>query len=800
MSKNKSAILVLLLAGVLISVWVKSYISAPHISYEGIHNIPGLKESVDVYTDTFGTPHVFTKNKEDLFFAAGYLVARERLFQLSMRASAGRGELAFFLGDDLVSSDIYLRTFGIPSIAKEIASETDQQTMLLLELYCAGINAWIDETSDSLPIEFKIIGSKPVKWTPIDVIATVRLMARELQQSWRTEIVMGALVEKLGAEKVRLLFPLDSDDIKIVPQGASFSSLFQSMKQSEAEIRTLLKTNGSVMGSNNMVTGGGRTKSGKPILTNDPHLGTVQPAWWYEMHLKGGEVNVSGVCLPGMPLPVIGNNEHCAWGFTNVMADDMDFFVETIHPEDQSLYRHREEWKKIESHVETIPLKSGGEKQITIRKTVHGPIISDIHSLLKDAKTAVSMAWTGHGRTNEIKALLEMAYIKNWDDYSAIIEQIGVPGQNIIYADVEGNIGWRPAVKIPIRIEGNSLLPRPGDTGKYDWNGFVPFKEMPYLFNPPAGFIVTANNKTIDDSFPYYISNQFAPPSRAVRFTEMVTEADNITVEDVKRMQMDWLSPQAREISGYFIKARSGDEKGNLDIAYNMLAEWDYVEAPDSPAALVYHTAFNHLLENVYGDELESVGDGILEAFVAMPMVPIRSLLALLRVGSSDWFDDIRTEDIETMETILRASMKEAVEEIENEVSRIPGRWAWKKVHEVTYKHNLGSITILDKIFGFNVGPFPTGGSSGTVNKGQYRHLDTYRQTIGPSMRRIVDFSDLNSTQFILPTGQSGNPSSPHYSDQADMFLNGTFKTTHFDEDFIRTSADYRKMTLLPAE
>lgn len=800
MSKEKTITAALFLTGFVVSVWIKSYINEPVISYTGLHHIVGLQNKVEVFTDTFGSPHVFASNEEDLFFTSGYLVARERLFQLSLRASAGRGELAAFLGDDLVSSDIYLRTFGIPEISKKILSETDEHTLSHLEMYCAGINAWIDESSDKLPIEFKILGSKPVKWVPSDVIATVRLMARELQQSWRVEIVMGALVEKLGAEKVKALFPLDADDIKIVPTGVSFLSLFQSMKDAERDVRALLQTDGSVMGSNNMVTSGMLTKSGKPILTNDPHLGTGQPAWWYEIHLKGGGINVSGICLPGMPLPVIGQNEHCAWGFTNVMADDMDFFVETIHPENSSLYKHKGEWKKFETHEELIPLKSGGEQKITIRKTVHGPVISDIHTLLKDSKTVVSMAWVGNTMSNEIKALMEMSYIKNWDDFSSVVEQIAVPGQNIVYADVDGNIGWRPAVKIPIRIEGNSLLPRPGDSGEYDWTGFVPFAEMPYLLNPDAGFIVTANNKTIDDSFPYYISNQFAPPSRAIRFTEMVTEKKNITVEDVKKMQMDQLSPQAREISVYFLQAKTGNETGNLKTAYKFLTEWDFIESPDSPAALVYHAAFNHLLENVYGDELNETGDGILQAFVAMPMVPTRSLLALLRLGSSEWFDDIRTAEIETMETILRLSMAEAVEEIENEVSRIPGRWTWSKVHKVTYMHPLGGVTILDKLFGFNVGPFPAGGSSGTVNKGQYPHLKSYNQIVGPSMRRIVDFSDLNRTQFILPTGQSGNPSSPHYTDQVEMFLKGTFKTTHFDENFIRTNEKYRKLVLVPAK
>ena len=641
MNKKEIIITAFLLLGLFGMLWLKLYFNQPVISYSGSSNIPELESKVEVFTDRYGVPHVFAENEQDLMFMSGYLTARERLFQLSLRASAGRGELASFLGDDLVSSDIYLRTFGIPSVARRITANTDKKTLSFLRAYCAGINKWIDESEDQLPIEFKILKSKPVKWKPSDVVASVRLMARELQQSWRIEIVMGLLVEKLGVEKVRELFPLDADDIKIVPIKTSLSSLFQSMKNSENQIRSIMHSDGSVMGSNNMVVGRPLTKSGKPILTNDPHLGTSQPAWWYEMHLKGGDINVSGICLPGLPLPVIGQNEFCAWGFTNVMADDMDFFVETLHPENKTLYKHKGEWKTIEEVEETIPLKSGGEKRIIIRKTVHGPIISDIHDLIEGSNTAVSMAWVGNRESNEIKALLEMSYIKNWEDYSKVVKQISIPGQNIVYADINGNIGWRPAVKIPIRKEGNSLIPRPGESGEYDWTGFVPFDEMPYLLNPDAGFIVTANNKTIDDSYPYYISNQFAPPSRAIRFTEMVTETKNITIEDVKKMLIDQLSPQSREITRYFLQSRSGTETGNLKFAYDLLADWDFIESPNSQAALVFHVAFSHLLKNIYGDELNEIEDGILEDFLEMPMVPIRSLLALLRSGSSSWFDNV---------------------------------------------------------------------------------------------------------------------------------------------------------------
>ncbi len=766
--------------------------------YSGKETLPGLQDSVEVYTDGYGVPHVFAQNELDLFYTSGYLMARERLFQMSLSAATGRGALAAFLGDDLLSSDIYLRTFGIPSVAQKITANMDEETHTFIEAYCDGINDWIDQSKGNWPVEFRIIGSSPLKWTPFDVVANSRLMAYELQQSWRAEIVMGALVEKFGVEKALALFPNDPDDITIMPPQAHLSTIFESISREEKKLRTLLNMDGTVMGSNSWVISGQGTQSGKPILANDPHLGTKQPSWWYEMHLKGGRFNISGVCLPGMPLPVIGQNEHAAWGFTNVMIDDMDFFVETLNPDNLNQYRYGDAWRKISFRPETIQLKSGGDTTIVVRLTHHGPIISDIHPLLKGSDKAVAMAWAGHYVTEELSTLIKMAEIKDWDGFSSAVETFSVPGQNIVYADKYGNIGWRPAVRVPIRKGGQNLLPRPGHDPTYDWHGFVPFEEMPFLFNPEEGYIGTANNKTIDDSFPYYISNQWASPSRIKRIEEMLDSENQVDVNFVKTMQMDQKSHNAKEITQYFLKVKTEDESGNIAEAIELLSSWDYVEDESSAAALVYHFSLNQLFKNVYGDEMAELGETYLENFINQPMVPMRSLLTLLREGESEWFDDISTEKQESMYDILKRSLELAVKEIRDEIGNNADDWKWSAVHTLTQNHTLGEVKILNKLFGLNVGPFPAGGSGGTINKGEYIFLSNFDQVIGPSMRRIVDFDNLNETQFILPTGQSGIPTSPHYKDQAPLYNQGEYRTTYFDEDFIRTSPQFKRLVFIP--
>ncbi len=778
----------------------RMYFFSPLPDYKGTLNIPGLKDTVEVYTDTYGVPHVFARNEDDLFFTAGYLVARERLFQMSVIASAARGELAKLLGDDLVSRDIYLRTWGIPAISRKIASELDSATSRVLEQYCAGINYSIDEVKSDPPVEFKLLGVEPIKWTPADVVGYIRLMAHDLQQSWKVEIVMGAMVEKLGRQKVDMLFPQDVDTITIVPPNADLSVLLPAMLEQENALRSLMKMEGTVMGSNNWIISGERTNTGKPILANDPHLGLSQPAKWFEMHLKGGSFNVSGICLTGVPIPVIGQNDSCAWGFTNVMMDDIDFFVETIQPGPPARYLHGDRWEEIQTRIEKIPLKSDGDTTVVIRLTNHGPVISDIHPLLRSSNKVVTMAWVGHRVTRELPGLLNLARIKNWNDFNAALDDFWIPGQNIIYADVQGNIGWRPAVRVPIRKNGGSLLPRPGSDPDYDWKGFVPYDQMPSLFNPPEGFIATANNKTIDDSFPYYISNQWAPPNRIQRIREMIRSKGKLSVEDVKQMQLDQLATRARELTPYFLRVRKGTETGTLKKAFDLLENWDFIESPQSGAALVFEVAYNYLLKNVYGDELETVGPEALAAFVAQPMVPTRSLLAMIRQGESEWFDDINTPETETLDDVLYRSMVNAASDLEIRVGKNVRSWTWGNVHTLTFYHIMGRKKFLDQLFGFNVGPFKTGGSDGTVNKGEYALLKNYDQIVGPSMRRIVDFSDLDKTQFILPTGQSGLPNSPHYADQAEMYYRGEYRTTHFDETFIRHSDSFSRMTLLPGE
>lgn len=798
MSKNKIIIFSTIFLAILIGY---NKFSHPLPKYKGEISLDGISNNVNVYTDFYGVPHIFSDNEQDLFIAAGYIAARERLFQMSIVNYAVKGELASVLGDELIDSDIYLRTWRIHDTAKKLMKSVNKENKELLQNFCVGINQYINQIGSNLPIEFKIIGMKAPFWDPSIVAGHSRMMAREMSSSWNPEIVYGAINEYFGKEKLAEIYPgYGVDKPNIAEQLTSIDKSFLDyVLQKETDLRLLLGYNSSLAGSNSWVLSGDKTHSGMPLLANDPHLKFTQPARWYEMHLKGGRFDVSGVCLAGIPVPIIGQNSNCAWGFTNSMVDDIDFFVESINPDSSNQYLSDGIWRNMDLIEEVIPLKSGKDTTITIRITHHGPVISDVHSLLKNTNKVVSMAWTGNWMTNELDALISLNTMKNWEDFSSAVEQFGVPGQNIIYADKTGNIGWRPAVFLPIREEGSSLIPRPGQYSKYDWKGKVPFGEMPFIFNPDKGFISTANNRTIGKSFPFYISGLWADPSRAEQIVNRLSIDKKFTVDDMKSIQLDYTSRFAHDIVPYILETRTENESQIVNYAYNQIAEWDFVESPKSSAALIFHSILRKMLIKIYGDEMSLLGENYLNAFTEMKYLCYRNLRDLLKYNSSSWIDDITTiNKVENLDFILRSAVIAGINDIENYVGNNTNNWKWGRAHQLTHKHKFGDHKILNWIFDLNVGPYESGGSTKTPNAGGYSFNNPYKQISGASMRRIVDFSNLNNTQIILPTGQSGIPNSPHYRDQADVFHNGGYRTTYFSEDYIKKSTDFKHLVLKP--
>ena len=769
--------------------------------YTGEITLPTLQKKVEVYTDKYSVPHIFAENERDLFFVAGYIAARERLFQLSMVALAVKGELASVLGDSYLKTDIYLRTWRIEKVATQLVKAMNPNNKIIFESFCDGINHWIKESKNDLPVEFKILGMEPSLWSPVIVAGYTRMMAHEMSGSWKPEIVFGAVAEYFGEEKLSELIPGDEYDIPTIATIGDqvMTPVYTEVLNQEMLLRNLFGDFSADIGSNSWVISGQKTNTGRPFLANDPHLAFSQPPRWYEIHLKGGRFNVSGFCLAGIPMPVIGQNEETAWGFTNSMVDDLDFFIETINPENENEYMHEGKWKPFLLEKEIIPLKSGKDTTVVVRTSVHGPVISDIHPLLKNQNKVVSMSWTGHWITKEMDAWIGMTTMKNWKDFSLAVKNFGVPGQNIVYADRRGNIGWRPAVYVPARKEGFSMVPRPGHLAEYDWAGKIPYGKMPYLYNPSKGYIVTANNKTIGSGFPYYISGLWADPSRADRINELIEEKASVDIEDMKSIQLDLKSNFALSILPSVLSiGQDSLSDGQLEVI-KQLKQWDGVEDVGSKGALFFHAFLKEFITNVYQDELSLLGSGYFEAYVSLKYLTYRKLRHIFSTKRSSWLDDINTKNKrESLNDNIYKSLQGAYELIQSNYGHNQENWKWGDAHSLTHKHVLSKVKILDYLLSLNVGPFRSGGSSLTPNAGGYAIGKSFHQTSGASMRRIVDLLDMSKTETVLPTGQSGLQKSPHYKDQAFLFHSGKYKKVLFDEFKIRNHPQMKKLTFLP--
>lgn len=784
---------------IIILLFMVKWLSHPLPNHSGEIIIQYLKKDVEVYTDEYGVPHVFAENEDDLFFTAGYIAARDRLFQLSLVGLALKGELSTVFGPGFLNTDIYFRTWKIHEMGKKLVNNMQPINKIVFQNFCDGINHRIESELADLPIEFKILNFKPLKWDPTMVAGYARMMAHEMSGSWMPEVVFGAVENFFGKNKLLDLIPGgDVDNPTIVDtKGENLKNIYDNILKNEYILRNIFGSFAADIGSNNWVVSGSKTNTGLPFLANDPHLAFTQPPRWYEIHLKGGRFDVSGVCIAGIPIPVIGQNTRTAWGFTNSMVDDLDFFIEELNKDDKTLYKHGNEWKKIKLKKEVFKIKGSRDTSVFIRSTHHGPIISDIHTLINKNKNIISMSWTGHWITGEMDAWIALTTMNNWNDFSNGVKDFGVPGQNIVYADIDGNIGWRPAVYIPIRKYGHSMTPRPGWDKSYDWNGKVPFDEMPFILNPKEGFISTANNRTIDDSFPYYISGLWADPSRASRIEDKLKEKNIYNIEDMKSIQLDLYSKFGELITPFILNLGHTAHTTEEIRAIEFLINWDYVEDIDSEATLVFHSITNKIIENIYSDELNLLGPQYLEAYLGLKYITKRNLREILKGEFSSWVDNIHTKNkIETINDIITISIKDGVKHIINLYGPNWSNWKWGDAHLLSHNHILGKNKLLNYLFNFNIGPFRSGGSDVTPNAGGYSTSLSFLQKSGASMRRIVDLSNINNTKMILPTGQSGLVRSKNYKDQADLFNKGIYRTVVFDKDSIINNKKYKRLLL----
>lgn len=759
--------------------------------YEGNKDFVKLKNRIEIYRDGNAVPYVFTENSTDAAYALGYLHAQERLFQMDLLRRAGEGRLSEVFGGRTLAFDKMFLTVGIVRTVRRDISKLKPEILEQLTAYSNGVNSYIEEKKGSLPIEFDVLSYEPYYWKPEHSMIIGKLMAWQLNLSWWTDLTFTRLLQKLGENKVREVIPDYPENAPLIipSEYNSYPKITFDFIETDKKFREFIGFSGTHIGSNNWAVNQSKSASGKPIIANDPHLSLEAPGKWYFVVLRSNDLNVEGFTLPGSPGVVIGKNQSISWTMTNVMTDDCDFYVEHLDSAKKQ-YLYNGEWRNVKNIKYSITVKDSESVELNVKETHRGPIINKIHPYdllypMKKDTVDISMRWMGNEETEEIQATYLINRAKNWTEFKRGVSLFSVPGQNFVYADKEGNIGYICGAKLPVRTSNSSSFVFDGATDAYDWKGFVPFERMPSLFNPPENYIATANNKVISD-FPYHISNLWEPPSRILRITTLLNSKNVLSEGDFAAMQMDQISPFAEQLTGYITSAFAGQtiKSKNVQTAVDLLGRWDFRMDHYSQVPTIFCVFFQYMMENTFKDEM---GSSLYNQYIFLANVPYRTLPALMESDSSVWFDDIKTKHIERRDEIIRKSMFDAVKFIQARLGKDISEWQWGKLHKITFKHFFhGKLAALDEII--DIGPYEIGGDGTTIFNTEYSFNRPYENFLGPSMRYIFDFSKPEEVNFILNTGQSGNVFSEHYSDMSEKWLTGKYIKINTSERIIKNS------------
>lgn len=798
MNRGKKVIigLIILIIALILAVflYIKNLAKSGLPQYSGDFQLKGLTQPVKVYRDEHGIPHIYAKNEKDLYLATGFIMAQDRMWQMDLLRRVTTGRLSEIFGKDMVDTDVLMRSLQMTKKSKFVIAQTNPEVISHLQAFAEGVNQYLSINANNLPLEFKILGYTPESWKIEDSVNLIGYMAWDLTMPWTTETILHKIWKKVDEAHVKALTP----DVKyitdvIYPQFAKQKNIPELSNTILSATEKLFDIGAGIFfASNNWAVSGKKSTTGKPILANDMHLSLFIPGIWYQMHqVVEGKLNVTGVAVPGQPCIVCGHNEHIAWGMTNVMVDDMDFYLEKVNPNNKLQYQLNGKWKNFTVVKEEIKIKGGESVSKEILFTHRGPIVTDF----KKMDDVISMRWMGNEPSNELLTVYMLNRAKNWNDFTNAIRHFRSVSQNIVYADIHGNIGLYCAAGIPIR-KGNPMMVNPGWTDEYDWKGVVPFEQQPHVFNPTQGFVASANNKTVMEKYPYYISYWFEMPWRYNRIVKLLTQKGKLSVNDFKAIQTDQVSELAATWKPVLLQTIEGDSSlmNQLQNIYTILKEWDCSYNVDSSAATLFDTFYIKLTYNIFHDEL---GDELFDE-LAKEKVLVNIFIDTIRVNkASIWCDDVTTKQKETFNDIVAKSLKDAVSSLTSDFGSNPVKWKWGKTHALILKHPLGEVKLLDWLFCYNRGPYPVGGSFHTVCPYSYKLTNPFVITDGASQRHIFPMHNLNESLTVIPTGTSGHTASPYYCDQTPLYVGMKYHNDYIDSEMIQRNAKFI-MTLVP--
>jgi penicillin G amidase len=724
----------------------------------------GTAYKITVLHDERGVAYIKASTLEDLCFAQGYIHAQERLWQMEFHRRVVQGRLSEVFGEDFLERDRFLRTLGLHRIAQRVVEKTSSHGRVILQNYVKGVNAFLEQAKPTP--EMLLAGVKAEPWIEADVAGTLSLMAYNLGTNWTDESLRLALRNTLPSELYAEILPpyVDWKSPAVWTQEQSAANINPEALLELLDISDLTPIASMIpkLGSNSWVISPTLYEGGSALLANDTHLNIGLPNIWYENCLEvDGEMKVYGWSIPGAPGVVIGHNDRLAWGMTNI-GDTQDLFVEERHPDDPYRFKYEEEWYTARIIQEEIKVKGQDEPEsLEIIITHNGPLIS--------TAPALSLRWTAYEiESSTIDAILGMNYAHNWKDFRQALFDFTLPIQNIVYADVDGNIGFRTAGLVPLRKQGLGLEPSPGWSAEYGWEGFIPMEELPELFNPPQGYIATANHRVVDDNYLYPIMIDDASPYRMIRIVDVLGSGSTFNLKDMKSLQNDWYNSHASIWLPKWLEMLTNYENGLNDIgkeSFHLLKDWliNPINSPDASAPAIYANWYLNLIEDVFKEQM---GEALYLRFISRGYLACNALDYLMKKGKSRWFNA-------GLDQILLNSYLRTIDELSELLGPDPGQWQWHNLQKISFNHVLGKITLFKLLL--NRGPYPYGGDIETVGRARYFLHDPFNVHAAASLRFIAIMDSQIKSHGVIAGGQSGHFMSKHYDDQIATWLKGHY-------------------------
>lgn len=795
MRRFKKFLLVLLVLIVVIGIALCAYIFHLKPKYEGELQLKNLEKETTVYFDEFGVPHIYADSEKDAMTALGYVHAQERLWQMELLRRIAPGRLSEIFGSVALKNDKFFAGIGIEEASAKAIAKLDKnsESYKLTQAYLDGINQYLEE--GTTPIEFTLVGVKKEKFTIKDVYNIFGYMSFSFAMAQKNDPLMTDIRNKYGAAYLK--------DLGV--EGEFNTTQIKSSKENTEDYTTISKSITALLdkspippfiGSNSWIAGPRKTKSGKVIFANDPHIAFSQPATWYEAHIVTPKHELYGCYLAGTPFPLLAHNRDYAYGLTMFENDDIDFYQEKNKDGDSNQYQTPTGFANYEIRKKTIKIKDTSDVVLTVKSSRHGPIMNDLLERL-DRKNPIAMLWTYTNQPIQIlDAVYGLSHAKSKDDFKKAVQLVAAPGLNVMYGDAKGNVAWWATGKLYKHNPGvNTHLILDGSSGKEDIVEYLDFSKNPSAENPEWGYVYSANNQpeAIDG---YLYPGYYLPEDRAKRISGLMDAKSDWDKEAMSKMIYDNTSDVAVEtvqnlISNIDLSSISPEEKE----AVTVLKSWKGTTNLEDVAPTIYNKWVYLYLKNTFEDEM---GEDNFNLFLGISAG--KQIIAnQVKNENSVWWDNIKTKNVkETRKDIISKSFHEAISDLQKQLGNTIADWKWEKVHTVEHEHPLGKIAALRGLF--NVGPFASPGSNEVINNLFFGLTNEGKYYVkgGPSTRRIVDFSDIENSWSILPTGQSGNPFSKHYSDQAEMYNAGKFRKMKLNKDeIIKTST---KLVLKPGK